>query len=141
MLKTGGAFAADERRVFMTEGRYLAIDFGAESGRGVVGSFDGERLSLEEVHRFPTGAIRMGETLHWDLPLLLAEARHSIAGAARTGALSSIGVDTWGVDFGLLGPRQELVGLPVHYRDPRTDGFVEKVFARVPRAEDSTPLL
>lgn len=135
MLKTGGAFAADERRVFMTEGRYLAIDFGAESGRGVVGSFDGERLSLEEVHRFPTGAIRMGETLHWDLPLLLAEARHSIAGAAQTGALSSIGVDTWGVDFGLLGPRQELVGLPVHYRDPRTDGFVEKVFARVPRAE------
>jgi rhamnulokinase len=119
----------------MAEQRYLALDYGAESGRGVVGAFDGTRLTLEEVHRFPTGPVRMGSTLHWDLPLLLNEGRNSITSALKGGPLSSLGVDTWGVDFGLLGAKGELVGLPVHYRDSRTNGFVEKVFERASRTE------
>lgn len=111
--------------------RYLALDYGAESGRGVVGTFDRARLTLDEVHRFPTGPVRVGSTMHWDLPLLLNEARRSLAAAHAGGPIASVGVDTWGVDFGLIGPRGELVGLPVHYRDPRTDGVVERVFGKV----------
>ena len=115
--------------------RYLALDWGAESGRGVVGTFRGETVTLEEVHRFPTGPTRLGDTLYWDLPRFVSESRTAIGKAAQTGPLASLGVDTWGVDFGLIGERGELVGLPVHYRDGRTTGMVEKVFGQVPQAE------
>ena len=119
----------------MAQQRYLALDLGAESGRGVMGAFDGERVTLEEVHRFSNGPTRMGETLYWNLPHLVSETRTAIGKAAGTGPLASIGVDTWGVDFGLLGPTGELVGLPVHYRDARNNGMVEKVYAKVPKEE------
>lgn len=115
--------------------RFLALDMGAESGRGVVGTLENGRLALDEVHRFPNGPVRMGQTLYWDLPRLHAEQVTAIGRAAEGGALSGIGVDTWGVDFGLIDARGGLVGLPVHYRDARTNGMVEKVFTRVPRAE------
>jgi rhamnulokinase len=115
--------------------RYLALDLGAESGRGVVGTFDGERLALEEVHRFPTGPTRLGDTLYWDLPQFVIQSRTAIGKAAQGGPLASLGVDTWGVDFGLIDKNGDLVGLPVHYRDARTNGMVEQVYARVPQAE------
>jgi rhamnulokinase len=115
--------------------RYLALDLGAESGRGVVGEFDGERVTLQEVHRFPNVPVRLGETLYWDLPHLVAEIRTAIRNAGAGGPLASLGVDTWGVDFGLLDRGGNLVGLPVHYRDARCNGMVEKVFERVPRSE------
>lgn len=117
--------------------RYLALDLGAESGRGVIGALSAEgKVTLEEVHRFPNGPTRMGDTLYWDLPRLVSEIRTAIGkAAAQGGALSGIGVDTWGVDFGLLDARGDLVGLPVHYRDSRTNGMMEKVFSRVPRSE------
>lgn len=111
--------------------RYLALDMGAESGRGVVGSFDGARLHLEEVHRFPTGPTRMGDTLYWDLPQFVMQQRIAIGKAAGGGKIASLGVDTWGVDFGLIGADETLVGLPVHYRDSRCDGMVEKVYSRI----------
>lgn len=115
--------------------RFLALDLGAESGRGVVGALsDSGKLTLEEVHRFPNGPVRMGETLYWDLPRLVAECRTAIGKAAQTGPLSALGVDTWGVDFGLIDAAGELVGLPVHYRDTRMNGMVEKVFSRVPKS-------
>lgn len=118
----------------MAQERFLALDLGAESGRGVVGSLSPEgRLSLEEIHRFPNGPIRMGDSLHWDLPRLVAECRTAIGKAASGGPLQSIGVDTWGVDFGLIGAQGEIVGLPYHYRDPRFNGSVEKTFTRVSR--------
>ncbi len=113
---------------------YLALDLGAESGRGLLGRFDGERLALEEVHRFPNGPVRMLDTLHWDLPRLFDEMKTALrkAVAAHPG-LDGVGVDTWGVDFGLVGRGDTLLGNPVHYRDARTEGMLEAAFRRVPR--------
>lgn len=120
----------------MLMARILALDLGAESGRGVVGTLsDSGKLSLEEVHRFPTGGIKLGAHLHWNLPGFLVELQTAIKKATDGGTVSSLGIDTWGVDFGLLGPRGELVALPVHYRDPRTVGGEAKLYAKVPKAE------
>src|SRR5918993_4494975 len=113
---------------------YLALDLGAESGRGLLGRFDGERLVLEEVHRFPNGPVRLLDTLHLDLPRLFDEVKVAIrkAAAANPG-LDGVGVDTWGVDFGLVGRGDVLLGNPVHYRDARTEGMIEEALRRVPR--------
>jgi rhamnulokinase len=113
---------------------YLAIDLGAESGRGLLGRFDGERLALEELHRFPNGPSRVYDTLHWDLPRLWQEVKTALAKAAGAcSSLDGVGVDTWGVDFGLIGRGDTLLGNPVHYRDSRTDGMMDAAFARVGR--------
>ncbi len=120
----------------MLMARILALDLGAESGRGVVGTLsDNQKLSLEEVHRFPTGGIKLGAHLHWNLPGFLVELQTAIKKATDGGTISSLGIDTWGVDFGLLGPSGELVALPVHYRDPRTVGGEARLYAKVPKAE------
>src|SRR4051794_33840638 len=112
---------------------YLALDLGAESGRGLLGQFDGERLTLGEVHRFPNGPVRMLDTLHWDVPRLFAEMKAAL-GKAASGhpGLDGVGVDTWGVDFGLVGRGETLLGNPVHYRDRRTEGMMELAFGLVP---------
>src|SRR5438270_122359 len=116
--------------------KLLAFDLGAESGRGVLGRFDGRRLQLEVVHRFPNGGVRTLETLHWDVLRLFGE---MLAGlrrcAADFGGVDSVGVDTWGVDFALLGRGDTLLGNPRHYRDPHTETIMEEAFARVPRWE------
>src|SRR5947209_10997629 len=116
--------------------KVLAFDLGAESGRGLVGSFDGERLALDVVHRFANGAVQTLETLHWDVLRLYAE---MLAGLRKAGAehgeLASLGVDTWGVDFALLGRGGTLLGNPRHYRDPHTEDVMDAAFAVVPRAE------
>src|SRR5262249_21206061 len=113
---------------------YLALDLGAERGRGLLGRFGGERLGLEEVHRFPNGPVQMLDTLFWDLPRLFDEVKTAVRkGAAGGGELDGVGVDTWGVDFGLIGRGDTLLGNPVHYRDARTDGMLEAAFQRVPR--------
>ena len=116
---------------------YLALDLGAESGRGLLGRFDGERLELEEVHRFPNGPVRMLDTLYWDLPRLFDEIKIALRKAAPAGGeLDGVGVDTWGVDFGLIGRGETLLGNPVHYRDARTDGMLEAAFAARPARAD-----
>ena len=113
---------------------YLALDLGAESGRGLLGRFDGETLVLDELHRFPNGPVRMLDTLHWDVPRLFDEMKSALRRAIASGAaLDGIGIDTWGVDFGLVGRGETLLGNPVHYRDARTIGMMEAAFARVPR--------
>jgi rhamnulokinase len=113
---------------------FLALDLGAESGRGLLGRFDGERLEMDEIHRFPNGPVRLFESLHWDLLRLFDEVKTAIRkGAARAGLLDGIGVDTWGVDFGLVGRGNTLLANPVHYRDARTDGMLEAAFALVSR--------
>ncbi|MDR3638778.1 MAG: rhamnulokinase [Isosphaeraceae bacterium] len=113
---------------------YLALDLGAESGRGVLGKFDGERLELDEIHRFPNGPVRLLDTIYWDLPRLFEEMKGALRKVAAVGArLDGVGVDTWGVDFGLIGRNDTLLGNPVHYRDARTDGMIEAAARLVPR--------
>ena len=121
---------------------FLAADLGAESGRVMAGRLDGGRVELEEVHRFPNGPVNLpagrGETsLRWDLPMLWTQIVAGLTKAAPrfSGAVRSVGVDTWGVDHVLLSESGELLGLPWHYRDARTAGGFEEAFAAVPRAE------
>jgi rhamnulokinase len=113
---------------------YLALDLGAESGRGLLGRFDGERLTLEEVHRFPNGPVKLLDTLHWDVLRLFDEMKTALGkAAAASPGLEGIGVDAWGVDFGLVGKGDVLLGNPVHYRDARTEGMLEVAYRLVPR--------
>src|SRR3954465_13207893 len=111
--------------------KYAAIDLGASSGRVVVGRFDGERISLQELHRFANRPVRLPDGLRWNLLPLFTGAPP----APRGKAFDGVGVDTWGVDYALLDERHRVLGLPFHYRDERTDGMIERAFARVPRAE------
>ncbi|WP_042367046.1 rhamnulokinase [Bacteroides neonati] len=109
---------------------YLAVDFGGGSGRIMAGSIDQGRLTLEEVYRFPNRQIRMGNHLYWDFLALFEEMKNGLRLAARKGyAIRSIGIDTWGVDFGLIDAQGNLLGNPVCYRDPRTNGLLEEFFA------------
>jgi len=117
----------------MAQRTYLAIDLGASSGRHVAGKFDGETLSLTEVYRFANGPVAAAGHLYWDLLSQWMQVRAGLSAAAQLGEIASVGVDTWGVDFGLLGPGDELLANPVHYRDPRTDGLLERAFEIVPR--------
>jgi len=125
--------------------RFLAFDLGAESGRAVVGLLtgpgarhrEGDRLRLEEVHRFPNAPVRVLDSLHWDVLRLYAEMKRGLRMCVQEfgSDLASIGLDTWGVDFALLDCDDRLIGNPYHYRDPRTDGLMEEAFRRVPREE------
>ncbi len=117
--------------------RFVALDVGAESGRGMVGTFDGVQLRLGELHRFPNNPVQLPDGLHWDVLRLWAECQHSLAAAVREHgeSVASVGIDTWGVDFGLLARDGTLLGNPYHYRDGRTDGMLEEAFRRMPRAE------
>ncbi len=117
--------------------KYLALDLGAESGRAVVGHVDGEGLRLEEVHRFGNGPVQVLGSLHWDVLRLWNEIKQGLGRAASAYGreLTSIGLDTWGVDFGLLAKDGALLGNPYHYRDSRTDGMMDEAFKIVSRAE------
>jgi rhamnulokinase len=118
------------------ESAYLAADLGAESGRLVLGRFEGERMTLEEVHRFPNAPVRLPDGLHWDVLRILGEIKDGIAKAAKDGwRIESLGVDAWGVDFGLLDSDGRLISNPYHYRDPRTEGMQERAFGRMPKEQ------
>jgi len=108
-----------------------AVDLGASSGRVVHGRVGPDLLEIETVARFPNGPVERADGLHWDLPALLA---HTHDGLRMAGAVASIGVDAWAVDYGLL-RGAELIGLPWCYRDPRTAAGVEWVHARIPPEE------
>jgi rhamnulokinase len=116
-----------------TDKTYLAIDLGAESGRAIAGTFDGERLSLSEIHRFANVPIQEDDGTHWDMPTLFHEIKIGITKGAELfgGGLVSIGVDSWGVDYGLLDERGQLMGLPFQYRDKRTIGIHDNIVERL----------
>lgn len=115
---------------------YLAFDLGASSGRAVLGSFDGSRLALKELHRFTNGPSRLLDNLHWDTPRLFEELKRGLLACKAAGVTpDALGIDTWGVDYGLVSSSGELVGLPFHYRDPRTHGMMDEAFKRVARGE------
>ncbi len=108
---------------------YLAVDFGAGSGRVIAGSIRQSTLILEEVHRFPNRHIRLGKHLYWDFLSLFEEMKNGIRQAVLKGySIKSIGIDTWGVDFGLIDKNGNLLGNPVCYRDERTEGLPEELF-------------
>lgn len=121
----------------MANKTFLAADLGASGGRLVAGLFDGSKLALEEVTRFPNGGIEAAGRLHWDLLALWGHLQDGLrsAGTRYGNSISSVGVDTWGVDYGLLGPNDELLGNPYHYRDQRTEGMLERVLEIIPRDE------
>jgi rhamnulokinase len=112
----------------------VAVDLGAESGRVVLGRFDGGRVTLQEVHRFPTPPRPHDGHLRWDLRGIWSQVNTGLAAAgAAAGGVDAVGVDAWGVDYGLLGQDGEPLGDPVSYRDPRTAGMVEEAIGRVGR--------
>lgn len=113
---------------------FAAVDLGATSGRVMLGRVGGGELSLREVHRFPNLPVRAGGTLHWDILALYQGVLKGLreAGRASDSRLAGIGVDSWAVDYGLLDATGALLGNPVHYRDPRTEGASERVAARLP---------
>ncbi len=117
----------------MTPDHFLALDLGAESGRAIVGTLAGDRLALEECHRFPNRPLSLPTGLHWDIPTLWREIQAGIVAAARRYPLVSLALDGWGVDFALLDEKGALLGLPHTYRDARTDGMLAEAFRRVSR--------
>jgi rhamnulokinase len=115
--------------------RFLAFDLGAESGRAMTAHLRSGVLDLAEIYRFPNEPVRVDGSLYWDAPRLWLHMERALEeAAAAPSRLDSIGVDAWGCDYGLLGENGELLGNPYHYRDSRTDGVMEDVFTRVPRA-------
>lgn len=115
----------------------LGFDFGASSGRAILGGYDGQRLTVSTIHQFPNGPVYCGGRMHWDILRFVVEIQEGIRLAVREagGPIASMGIDTWGVDFGLLDRRGELMGNPYHYRDPRTEGMFAEAFRRMPREQ------
>lgn len=108
------------------EKRVLAFDFGASGGRAILGIFDGDKISLKEVHRFPNEPVKVGNTIYWDVLRLFHEIKQGLISAQKEGGFDTLGIDTWGVDFGLIGKDGMLLENPVHYRDARNAGMIEK---------------
>jgi len=116
---------------------YIAVDLGAESGRVMLGSITDGKLSLAETRRFSNGPVEENGSLRWDFDRLLSEIKAGIgqAAAAAGGRVQGIGVDSWGVDFGLIGADGRLLEKPYHYRDSRTNGMMEKAFEIMPKRQ------
>ncbi len=116
---------------------YLAFDFGAESGRAVLGRLQSGSLSMEEIHRFPNEPVQYNGEWHWDVARLWFEMQKALALAASKyhEGLDGIGLDTWGVDYALLGENGTLLENPYQYRDSRTDGIMDRAFSIVPADE------
>lgn len=129
------------------ERHYLAIDLGAESGRGMLGTLSDGQIELSEIHRFKTGPVRLPTrypsanqkpkgtdcSLIWDFLRFWEEIKSCLHQARKQGQITSMGVDTWGVDFALLDKFGALIGFPYHYRDGRTDGMLDEAFDRLSR--------
>ena len=112
----------------MSKNVYLAADFGGGSGRVIAGWLDQGRIVMEEVHRFGNRQVRLGDHVYWDFPALFEDMKAGLKKAAAKGYnVKSIGIDTWGVDFGLIDRDGQLLGNPVCYRDARTAGIPEQV--------------
>ena len=116
---------------------HLACDFGGGSGRVMAGWLEEGKVRLEEIHRFQNRQVRLGDTLYWDFPALFQDMKDGLRKAAERygSSIVSVGIDTWGVDFGLIDRQGHLLGLPVCYRDARTKDLPERYFATRDRHE------
>ncbi len=115
--------------------RILAFDFGASSGRAMLASLENGKIKMEEIHRFSNDTVSVRGTMYWDVLRLFFEIKTAITKAVNSGGFDAVGIDTWGVDFGLLDKNGNLLSNPVHYRDTRTEGIPEKVFETVSKDE------
>ena len=113
------------------EKKVLAFDFGASGGRAMCGTFDGEKITIEELHRFSNDPVILNGTMYWDVLRLFFEIKQGLIKAKKCGKIESIGIDTWGVDFGLVDAEGRLLENPVHYRDSRTEGMLEESFKMI----------
>ena len=115
--------------------KMLAIDLGASSGRGIVGSFDGNKLYLNENHRFPNEPVLINGSFRWDIMRIFHEIKLALGKCAISDDrdIASVGIDTWGVDFVCIGKDGQLLGNPYCYRDPHTLGIMEEFFKRIPK--------
>lgn len=115
----------------------LAFDLGASNGRAIVGQYDGERLNLIEVHKFPNGSQNVHGHIYWNILDLFAQIKTGLvkACAAVDGKIDCMAIDTWGVDYGLLDANDSLLANPYHYRDKRTDGLLDEIFAKISAEE------
>ncbi|MBQ4050577.1 MAG: rhamnulokinase [Oscillospiraceae bacterium] len=116
--------------------RVLAFDFGASSGRAMLATLENGKIDLKEIHRFGNDPVEVNGTLYWDVLRLWFEIRQAITKANAEGGFDSIGIDTWGVDFGLLDEKGQLLMNPVHYRDTRTEGVSDEIFENVISKDD-----
>lgn len=135
---TAGKF--DRKGVFTMEciqprKRVLAFDFGASSGRAMLGQWDGQRIQMEEIHRFSNDTVSVRGTMYWDVLRLFFEVKQSMTKAMQRGGFDAVGIDTWGVDFGLIGKNGQLLSNPVHYRDGRTLPIPQEVFKTLSKEE------
>lgn len=115
--------------------RVLAFDFGASSGRAMIGIYNGETIEIEEIHRFSNDPVIVNGVMYWDTLRLFYEIKQGLIKAKHAGGFDSIGIDTWGVDFGLLDKDGRLLENPIHYRDERTKGMIEESFQLLPKDE------
>jgi len=117
--------------------KYIAVDLGAESGRVMLGTISDDKVMLEEIHRFGNGPIEEDGSLRWDFNRLLSEIKVGIGKAAKAAGaqVAGIGIDSWGVDFGLLDGDGKLIENPYHYRDSRTNGMTEKAFGLISKRD------
>lgn len=116
----------------MKERHFLAIDLGATSGRAILGTLAGGRVSMNEIHRFPNGIVKKDGHSYWDFESLLGNVKEGLRKAASLGVeIDSIGVDTWGVDVVFFGKDGKPLGMPYSYRDTQTDGVPEAFFKNV----------
>ncbi|MBQ6594572.1 MAG: rhamnulokinase [Clostridia bacterium] len=121
----------------MEQKAYLGFDLGASSGRAMLGYLEGEKLTIREIHRFPNDPVKLAGELVWDFPRLFHEMKQALLKISRGGiGLRSIGIDTWGCDFGLLDASGHLISLPVHYRDARNnEDVMRRALSRLPEEE------
>ncbi len=121
----------------MSSSKVIAIDLGANSGRAIAARFSGDEIKIEELHRFSNGPVSVHGRLYWDVLRMFEEIKESLRKYANKYDEEpiSIGIDTWGVDYGLFDKNGRLLRNPVHYRDSRTDGMMDETFEVVSREE------
>ena len=117
--------------------KYIAVDLGASTGRVILGEVNKRKIAFDEIYRFENGPIEENGSLRWDFQKLLGDIKTGIKKAVKKadGKIESIGVDSWGVDFGLIDSDGKLLENPYHYRDSRTDHIMEKAFELMSKGE------
>lgn len=116
--------------------KVLSFDFGASSGRAMLASYENGKIEMAEIHRFSNDPVSVNGRMYWDVLRLFFEIKTGITKAVNAGGFDAIGIDTWGVDFGLINKKGELIGNPFHYRDQRTKGVPDKIFSEIISKED-----